>query len=147
MGWFLKNFIARWFINNPIRFRLFLVFAGILAGVSHPWFKTEITAELSNARMMFMLGFSTMTFTFMLTLYRMLQKLFRRGVEVEGQKVDFDERTMVRTAGIFWFIPFGLTLQVSTFSSAASDPYFGRVMIIQGLAIALGAWISQIIKK
>jgi hypothetical protein len=115
--------------------------------VLHPWFKTEVTAELSDARMMFMLGFSTVTFMFMLTIYRMLQKLFRKGIEVEGRKVDFDERTMVRAAGVFWFIPFGLTLQVATFSSGASDPHFGRVMIIQGMAIALGAWLSQIIKK
>ncbi len=97
--------------------------------------------------MLFMLGFSTVTFTFMLTLYRMLQKLFRKGIEVEGRKTDFDERTLVRAGGLFWFIPFGLTLQVSTFSSVATDPHFGKVMIIQGLAISLGAWLSQIIKK
>jgi len=53
----------------------------------------------------------------------------------------------VRAAGIFWFIPFGLMLQVGTFSSAAIDPHFGKVMIIQGLGISLGAWLSQIIKK
>jgi len=139
MGHFLKNFIARWFINNPIRFRLFLVFIGILAGVTHPWFKSDLTAELSDAKMLFMLGFSTVTFTFMLTLYRMLQKLFRKGIEIESRKTDFDERTLVRAGGLFWFIPFGLTLQVSTFSSAVTDPHFGKVMIIQGLAISLGA--------
>ncbi|MBL7025141.1 MAG: hypothetical protein ISR87_06755 [Candidatus Marinimicrobia bacterium] len=113
----------------------------------HPWFKSGITAELSDTKMMFMLGFSTVTFTFMLTLYRSLQKLFRKGVEIEGRKVDFDERTLVRAVGIFWFLPFGLSLQVATFSAGASDPHFGKVMIIQGLAISLGAWLSQIIKK
>ena len=94
-----------------------------------------------------MLGFSTVTFTFMLTLYRSLQKLFRKGVEIEGRKVDFDERTLVRAVGIFWFLPFGLSLQVATFSAGAFDPHFGKVMIIQGLAISLGAWLSQRIKK
>lgn len=94
-----------------------------------------------------MLGFSTVTFIFMLTLYRILQKLFRKGIEIEGRKVDFDERTLVRAAGIFWFIPFGLTLQIATFSAEPIDPHFGKVMVIQGLAISLGAWISQIIKK
>ncbi|MCF7826871.1 MAG: hypothetical protein K9M55_09930 [Candidatus Marinimicrobia bacterium] len=94
-----------------------------------------------------MLGFSTATFAFMLILYRILQKLFRKGIEVEGQKIDFDERSLVKAAGIFWFIPFGLMLQVGTFSSAAIDPHFGKVMIIQGLGISLGAWLSQIIKK
>jgi len=54
-----------------------------------------------------MIGFSTVTFTFMLTLYRMLQKLFHKSVEIEGRKVDFDERTLVRAAGFYWFIPFG----------------------------------------
>ena len=143
----LKNLIARSFINNPIRFRLFLAFVGILAGVTHPWFKNELTAELSDTKMMFMLGFSTVTFALVLTFYRSLQRLFLKGVKIEDRKVDFDERTLVRAAGLFWFIPFGLTLQVSTFTSAASDPYFGKVMIIQGLAISLGAWLSQIIKK
>lgn len=147
MGRFLKNFVARSFINNPVRFRLFLAFTGILAGVIHPWFNSDVTAELSDTKMMFMLGFSTATFTFMLTLYRILQNLFQKGISVEGRKVDFDERTLVRAGGIFWFIPFGLTLQVATSSSAALDPHFGKVMIIQGLAISLGAWLSQWIKK
>jgi len=120
---------------------------GILAGVAHPIFKREITLELSNSKMLFMLIFSTVTFAFMLTIYRILQKLFRRDVEIEGRKTDFDERTMVRAAGIFWFIPFGLTLQAATFASAPADPHFGVVMIIQGVAISLGAWISQLIKK
>ena len=83
----------------------------------------------------------------MLTLYRSLQKLFRKGVELEGYKIDFDERSLVQAVGIFWFIPFGLTLQVATYSAEASDPHFGKVMIIQGLAISLGVWLSQIIKK
>jgi len=143
----LTNFITRWFINNPIRFRLFLFLVGILAGVSYPWYKRDITAELSDTKMLLMLGFSTVTFIFMLTLYRILQMLFRRGVEIEGRNVDFDERTMIRAAGIFWFIPFGFSLQIATFSAEAVDPHFGRVMVIQGLAISLGAWISQMIKK
>ena len=77
----------------------------------------------------------------------MLQKLFRKGIEVDDRKVDFDERSLVRAAGLYWFIPFGLTLQIATFNSVASDPYFGKIMIIQGLSISLGAWLSQIIKK
>jgi len=94
-----------------------------------------------------MLGFSTATIVFMLLLYRFLQKIFRKGIEVEGRKIDFDERTLVRVVGIFWLIPFGLMLQVGALSLEAIDPYFGQVMIIQGLAMSLGAWISQIIKK
>ena len=124
-----------------------MVFAGILAGVTQPWFKSTATPALSDTKMMFMLGFSTVTFTLMLTIYRILQKLFHKGIKVEGRQVDFDERTLVRAGGIFWFVPFGLTLQVATFSSAAPDPHFGQVMIIQGLAISLGAWLSQWIKK
>lgn len=120
---------------------------GILAGIAHPLFKQEVTTDLSDAKMLFMLVFSTVTFTFMLTLYRILQKLFRRGVEMEGRNQDFDERTLVRAAGIFWFIPFGLTLQAATFTSAPTDPHFGIVMIIQGVSISLAAWLSQVIKK
>jgi hypothetical protein len=118
-----------------------------MAGVSYPLLKTAKTAELTDVKMIFMLVFSTVTFTCMLTLYRILQKLFRKGIKIEGSNVDFDERVMIRAAGILGFIPFGLTLQVATFSAEAADPHFGKVMVIQGLAISLGAWLSQIIKK
>lgn len=143
----LKNILVRAFLNHPIRFRLGLVFIAILAGVTHPWLKQELTQALSPQKTLFMLVFSTLTFMFILTLYRILQNLFRRGVEIEGGKIEYDERSMVSTAGIFWFIPFGLTLQVGTFTSSSSDPHFGEVMIIQGISIALGAWLSKLLKQ
>lgn len=143
----LKNIIVRAFLNHPIRFRLGLFFVAILAGVTHPWLKQDLTQELSPQKTLFMLVFSTLAFMFILTLYRIMQNLFRRGVAIEGRKIEFDERTLVRAAGLFWFIPFGLTLQVGTFTSTPSDPHFGEVMIIQGISIALGSWLSKLLKQ
>jgi len=87
MECFLKNLIARSFLKNPIRFRLFLAFIAILSGVVYPFFNYEETAELTDTKMIFMLGFSTATFAFMLILYRILKNYFAKALKLKVKKL------------------------------------------------------------
>ncbi len=113
----------------------------------YPWLELEPTLEASNLWMLLLLGFSTAIYAFMLTVYRFIQRIFRRNLTLDGGKVDFDERNLVRAVGLYWFIPLGLVLHLELFNHMSSDPNFGKIMIIEGLSISLGAWISRFIKK
>lgn len=146
-GELLKNFIAKAFLNNPIRFRLFLLILGIVSAFGHPWFEMRATMAFSILKAFLLLGFSTAAYTFILTLYRLFQRLFRREPSLGEMARDFDERNLVSAIGLYWFLPFGLTLRVLSKFNYIAEANFGTVLIIQGLALVLGTWFSRILKK
>ncbi len=143
----LKYGLVSLFQKSPIRFRVGLAFFGILAAQLYPTLNRPPVMELSVLKAGFLLGFSTMVYAFLLTLYRIIQRLFRRDLDPEGKLKPFDERTLVRAAGLFWFLPFGLTLHIMSEFYRVDESNFGTVLIIQGLSFTFGAWLSQLIKK
>ena len=141
----LKISLVTTFVNNPIRFRFGLVLLGVTSGFLHPIFGKPVTTTFTELKAALLLGFSVLVYAFLLTLYRIMQQLFSRRALVAYQ--DFDERVLVKTAGLFWFIPFGLTLHILAYFNYADDASVGTVFIIQGLSLLLGTWLSRMIKK
>ncbi len=143
----LKTALIQFVLDKPLRFRVILFLGGVLVAAVHPWFGTEKTATLSQAGMALLLGFSTLVYAFMLTLYRIMQKLFRWGRALPDHIRNYDERELVKILGLFWFLPFGGILHLMALFSIADERNFGAILIIQGLAFAMGARLSQVVKK
>ena len=143
----LKTALIQFIIEKPIRFRVILVLGSVLAGFAYPWWGAEKTVSLSSTGMALLLGFSTLIYAFMLTLYRIMQKLFRRGRRLPESIRDYDERELVKILGLFGLLPLGATLHLMMLLSLADERNYGAILIIQGLAFILGGRLSQTIKK
>ncbi len=143
----LKVSLVVSFIKNPIRFRFGMLVAGVISAFLHPLFGSPVTTTFTEMKIALLLTFSTMVYTFLLTLYRLVQLLFNRKLPLPDQDKHYDERILVRAAGLFWFIPFGGTLHTLAYFAYIENANFGTILIVQGLSLTLGAWLSQIIKK
>ena len=95
----------------------------------------------------FLLGLSTLVYTVMFTLYRILQLLFKWGSKLPERIRNYDERNLLRVIGFYWFLPFGGTLIATSRLTSADETTFGVSLIIQGLSITLASRFSQIVTK
>jgi hypothetical protein len=129
-------------LNKPIHFRVGMSLVAILAGTFHAWFGTETTMDISLRGLGLLVGLSTLVYVMVLTLYRIFQRIFKRRIKTENGEA-FDERLLVRAAGIFWFIPYGS----AAYFLSDTTGNFGLIMIVQGLSLTMSAWLSQQIKK
>lgn len=133
--------------TKPLQFKVAMLLAGMLAGLIDSWYITKDAMQLSSAGMLILLLVSTITYTIMLTLYRILQKTFRLGAKLPGDIQQFDEREIFRTVGLFGLVPFGVTIQLLSSFSDTQLSGFASIIFIQGFSFFLGARISQVIKK
>lgn len=142
----LKIKLLFFYEDSPLLFRACLILTGLLTGLFHTWMGTDTPLVVSSIWLVILLVSSSFLYTFVFTVYRMLQRIFNRsGLSAETKSID--ERSLVRTAGMFWFVPYGaMSYALSIFITNASSSY-GKIVIVQGLAISVGVWLSQRIKK
>lgn len=143
----LKIALFDFVMDKPVQFKVGLFVAGVLAGVIDSGYADKNTIQLSQEGMGILLAISTAVYAFMLTLYRIFQRLFRVGRKLPERIRDFDEREIIKSLGIFGLIPFGISLQVLPSSSGTNLESLGAVFIIQGISLYMGAWMSQVVKK
>lgn len=143
----LKDGIIQSFYSHPLRMRFLLVLVGVLAGLAWVWYGRLESAELSLGWLFILGGFSTLVYTPFLTLYRILQQIFRRRLEARGAFLEFDERVLVGSGGLFLLLPFGVTSFLWAYFRDAGSTGFGKITMVQGLALGLSAWLSQKIKR
>lgn len=143
----LKIFIIQSALDKPLLFRAVIFLFGVIVGVTYPWYgnRDVMTLSLIGAGLLF--GFSLMVYTFMFALYRIVQSLFRRGRKLPDRIRDYDERELLKILGLFWFLPFGISLHLISQLSAVNESNFGTNLIIHGLSITLATKFSQIIKN
>ena len=143
----IKINLVKAFIKNPILFRGAMFTAGLVAGLFHVWFGNETSMNPSKLLSMVLLVLSALIYAGLLTIYRLVQVLFQQGSRDPRGEHFFDERLLVQAAGIFWFIPYGISSSLGASFFHGLEGTFGSIMIVQGLAVALGAWLSMRIKK
>ena len=133
---------------HPVKFRVTLVAMGLVGGAMNHLIGNQVSVELSRGVAMAFLGFSTLLYTFLLTLYRILQRTFKRKIEDKsGELKDFDERSLVKIGGVYFLVMYGMISWGLEAMINSGPGNFGKTFIIQGLAMTLGAWLSQKIKK
>ena len=121
---------------------------GLVGGAMNHLIGNQVSVELSRGVAMAFLGFSTLLYTFLLTLYRILQRTFKRKIEDKsGELKDFDERSLVKIGGVYFLVMYGMISWGLEAMINSGPGNFGKTFIIQGLAMTLGAWLSQKIKK
>lgn len=133
--------------TKPLQFKIAMLLAGVLAGLIDSWYITKDAMVLTNAGMGVLLLISTITYMIMLTLYRILQKVFRLGRNLPEEIRDFDERKVFQSVGLFGLVPFGATIQALNTFSETELSGFASIIIIQGLSFFIGALLSKMIKK
>ncbi|MCF7808272.1 MAG: hypothetical protein K9M49_04595 [Candidatus Marinimicrobia bacterium] len=139
--------IFTFFTAKPLQFKLAMVLGGVLAGLIDTWYITKDAMVLTNAGMLILLAISMLAYLVMFTLYRILQKVFHLGNKLPEELQAFDERRLFQVVGLFGLVPFGSTMQTLTTFSETELSGFASVIIIQGIAVYLGARISRTIKK
>ncbi len=120
---------------------------GIIVGLYHPWQGSRDYLALSTTGIGILLGFSTLIYTFMFTLYRIFQQLFKWGNKLPERIRNYDERNLLRIAGFYWFLPFGGTLIIISQATSTDEMAFGISFMIQGLSMVVASRFSQIVKK
>ena len=144
---YLKIALINFVIEKPIMFKVGLILAGILAGLTDSWFLTKDTMPLSKLGVGILIITSTLIYALILTLYRIIQRVFKFGRSLPEHISKFDEREIVKLIGLYGLIPFGLTMLGVTSSTSADIINLGVILIIQGVSLFLGSWFSQRIKK
>lgn len=143
----LKIIIIDVVTQKPFRARIGLVLMGIIVGLYHPWQSSRDFLALSTTGIGVLLGFSTLIYTFMFTLYRIFQQLFKWGNKLPETIRNYDERNLLRIVGFYWFLPFGGTLIIISQATSADETAFGISFMIQGLSMVVASRFSQIVKK
>ena len=143
----LRIAIFTFALEKPGQLKAGLFFAGVLAGIIDSWYVGQDAMVLTTNGLIVLLLISSITYTVLLTLYRIIQRIFRIGSGLPESVRDFDERNLVRDIGLFGVVPFGLTIQVMGILAATELGGFGSVIIVQGLSIYLAARTSQFIKN
>jgi hypothetical protein len=62
--------------DKPIQLKLGLVLSGIIAGIIDSWYISTETVVLTTSSLLFLLGASTVSYMILLTVYRILQRIF-----------------------------------------------------------------------
>ncbi len=83
----------------------------------------------------------------MLTFYRILRKLFRRGRTLPEQIRQFDERKLIEAVGFWGLLPGGLILLLQASYTNLTGENLGTIIAIQGIALTLGGRLSRILQK
>lgn len=143
----LKIAIVDFMLGKPFQFRAGLLLAGILAGLIDSWYIRSNAMEASRTWLVMLMLFSTGVWAFMLTLYRIIQRVFKFGRSLPEHIRNFDERELLKAVGLYGLGPFGISFMLLSFFSIAEPNSLGPIIIVQGLSLYLGARISQLIKK
>lgn len=143
----LKIALVNFVIEKPIMFKTGLVLAGILAGLTDSWFLNQDAMPLSKLGVGILIISSTLIYAFMLTLYRIIQRVFKFGQSLPEHIREFDEREIVKLIGLYGLTSFGLTMLCVTSSTSSDIINLGVILIIQGVSLFLGSWFSQRINK
>ena len=133
--------------TKPMQFKIAMLLSGVLAGLIDSWYITKDAMVLTAAGMLVLLLISSITYTILLTVYRILQKTLGLGKKLPEELRHFDEREIFRTVGLFGLVPFGATIQLLNTYSEIELIGFSSIIIIQGLSFFVGAKLSQVLKK
>ncbi|MCF7823101.1 MAG: hypothetical protein K9N35_02925 [Candidatus Marinimicrobia bacterium] len=143
----LKTSLISFILEKPILFRFGLILAGLMAGAVDAWYIKTTSMIVTSFWLLVLFGFSVAVYAVILTLYRIIQRVFHLGRKLPEPVRSYDERELVKTVGLWGFIPFGLSFMILDILSLSEMNSLGTILIVQGLALFSGARVSQFVKK
>lgn len=134
-------FIRVWEIRqrSPVLYAMMTTLVGVLAGLIHKVVGIPEGPDLMWAVILTLFAFTSLVAFVMFTIYRILQRLFRKRLSDDQ---DIDERVLFRSVAFYAGLGWGVCLVLLLPGNS-----YGWWMLSQSMALAGGVGLSILIKK
>lgn len=142
----LKTHLIKRYTQHPWQVRLFLLVVSLIAGFLKNAWGDVLDSEFAKPELILNYVLSIILWFVMFTLYRMVQRIFKKRIKTDDGALAFDERRLFEMVALFGVIPFGGIIYLLRYLGGESTGY-AEIMMVQGLAIYSGIWLSRRVKK